>query len=884
VRRKLFVSIAVVALCGASVIALAPAPSSDAAVAPSQQWITAVDSDPKVPATITWGTSGLTATLGAVPAGTPGSCDSTNVATAANIVRFNATTYYSPTPPSGASGVQGCLSGLNSSVSRQVVFNKPVLSPIFHINNLDGSEIRFLAGPSGGPIALDRLSSNVQSQLVGGNILRPASVAGSRGCLVPDPATPNSGIDNSTCGSYRMSEDGGAVKSFTLQNVSRVSGADGYYWSISFPKSTLTKAFSPTTIRQGEEATATFTMSNPAEEAAVPLTGLGFEDALPAGMSLSRTGLTTNGQCGTPALNGGAATAGDTTAAVTGIDLAVGATCTVTITVTTASAGSFTNAASNITADFANLIPTGSTTLQVTAAATPTLTIVKTPTLTDTNSNGTADIGEKVAFSFAVANTGNVDLVDVEVDDPTLSARGVAVTPASVSLAAGGNTSFTSGEYTVTQADIDAGSLSNTATANGVYVESDGDRVPVASEPSTVIVPTPTRAPSVGLTKTATLVDEDDDGQMDVGETVTYDLVVTNTGNVTLTAVTLADAMLGTATPGPIATLAPGASVPFSVDHVARDSDIVNGEILNEASVTATPPSGADVTAADDATLSADTPAPALSIVKTPILTDTNNNGTADAGETITYSFAVENTGNVALVEVTVDDPALAALSIAISPTSASIAEGGGQTFTSAAYTVTQADVDAGSALSNTATAEGVYVRSDAVRIDVASGPSTVTVPVSAQAPAVELVKTAVLADKDGDGRADAGETITYELVVTNTGNVGLSNVTIADPMLGTSTPAPIATLAPAASRQFSIDYEVRESDIVGSEVVNRATVAATAPGGVLLSAADTAALTAQQAPSLLASTGVSVAAASLAAALLIALGSVLLMRRRRIA
>jgi len=164
----------------------------------------------------------------------------------------------------------------------------------------------------------------------------------------------------------------------------------------------------------------------------------------------------------------------------------------------------------------------------------------------------------------------------------------------------------------------------------------------------------------------------------------------------------------------------------------------------------------------------------------------------------------------------------------------------------------------------------------------VASGPSTVTVPVSAQAPAVELVKTAILTDKDDDGRADAGETITYKLVVTNSGNVGLANVTIADPMLGTATPAPIASLAPAASRQFSIDYEVRESDIVGSEVVNRATVAATAPDGVLLSAADTAALTAQQAPSLLASTGVSVAAASLAAALLIALGSVLLLRRRR--
>ena len=615
-RRKLWVTLAVIAGCAISFSALAPAPTSEAAVAASHQWVTAVTAPPTVPATITWGTSGLTATLGSATG--PGTCaGATNVATPAELLRFNAARYYSPTPPSGVSGIQHCISGLNSAITREVVFSKPVLAPIFHINNLDGSELQFLPGSSGGTIALSRLSSNVQSQLVGGNILRPVSVTGSNGCQYPDPATANSATNNSTCGSYRMAEDGGAVETFTLRNVSRIGGADGFYWSLSFPTSTLTKSFSPTTIRQGETATATFSMSNPAEQEAVPLSGLSFDDALPTGMTLADGSLTTNGQCGTPALNGGTAAAGDATAAVTGVDLAVGATCTITVSVTTSSTGSFTNAASNITAGFANLIPSGTTTLTVLEKAAPALTIVKAPVLTDSNNNGTADIGEQVAYSFTVTNTGNVDLIEVTVDDPTLDSLDIAITPTSAAIAAGGNTTFTSAAYNVTQADIDAGGLSNTATAEGTYVESDGDRVPATSLPSTVTVPTPARVPSLSLVKTAILTDTDGDGVADPGETVTFGFTITNTGNVTLTGVTLSDPMLGTATPKPIATLAPGASAPFSVPHQVRNSDIADGSLVNTAIVTALAPGSTIVTGTDTVTLGAQQPPPSLALTGT---------------------------------------------------------------------------------------------------------------------------------------------------------------------------------------------------------------------------------------------------------------------------
>lgn len=77
-------------------------------------------------------------------------------------------------------------------------------------------------------------------------------------------------------------------------------------------------------------------------------------------------------------------------------------------------------------------------------------------------------------------------------------------------------------------------------------------------------------------------------------------------------------------------------------------------------------------------------------------------------GQTLTYTFAVENTGNLALSNLQLADP-MPGLS---APTCAPVAIGGtlpvgGTTTCSATYTVTQADVNAGVAKTNTATVRG---------------------------------------------------------------------------------------------------------------------------------------------------------------------------------
>lgn len=101
-------------------------------------------------------------------------------------------------------------------------------------------------------------------------------------------------------------------------------------------------------------------------------------------------------------------------------------------------------------------------------------------------------------------------------------------------------------------------------------------------------------------------------------------------------------------------------------------------------------------------------------------------------GEIITYTFVVENTGNVPLVDVMVTDPLFAVVG---GPISLAVGEVDNSTF-SGTYAVTLADLNAGQ-LPNTAKVEGIYTRTGEVVED------TDTVIVNAiQTPGIALTKT----------------------------------------------------------------------------------------------------------------------------------------------
>ena len=124
--------------------------------------------------------------------------------------------------------------------------------------------------------------------------------------------------------------------------------------------------------------------------------------------------------------------------------------------------------------------------------------------------------------------------------------------------------------YTVTQADLDAGSVTNTAIghADGTPISTDRrrDRHRVQSA-------------GAGLAKTATPATYDA-----VGDVISYSYVVTNTGNVTLTGpVTVADDKAHRRPARPPASLAPGASMTCTATYTITQADLDAGSVTNTA-------------------------------------------------------------------------------------------------------------------------------------------------------------------------------------------------------------------------------------------------------------------------------------------------------------
>jgi uncharacterized repeat protein (TIGR01451 family) len=466
-----------------------------------------------------------------------------------------------------------------------------------------------------------------------------------------------------------------------------------------------------------------------------------------------------------------------------------------------------------------------------TEAPDPSITIVKHATVTPAGDQSAARVGDTIAYTFDVANTGNVTLTDVGVSD----AKAGSTTCPQDTLAPGASETCTAdASYTVVQGDVDAGSIINTAIAHGTPPTPPGGTTPdpVDSDPSMAIVPTAAAAPAISILKHAgSPVDANGDGITDAGDTIAYTFDVTNTGDVTLTDVGVTDTKAGSVT-CPQNTLAPGDTETCTADapYVITDADASAGTVHNSATAQGTPPTGSPVVSPPSTT---DTPvtleAPDLTIIKHAELNDANGNGVADVGETILYTFEVTNTGNVTLTDVGVTD----AKAGAVTCPQTTLAVAAMETCTAdAPYTVVQADVDSGS-VHNSATAHGTPPTPPGgpTPPPVDSPPSTTDTPTPPLAASLTIVKHAQLHDGNGNGRADVGETITYTFDVTNTGTEPLTDVGVADAKAGSVT-CPQATLAVGDTETCTADadYTVTQADADAGVVHNVATAHGTPP------------------------------------------------------
>ena len=465
-------------------------------------------------------------------------------------------------------------------------------------------------------------------------------------------------------------------------------------------------------------------------------------------------------------------------------------------------------------------------------ANTVTITPAAALDVTKTVKSGTpTKAGDPVVWTVTVKNTGNVTLTNVTVTDALSGATivtpcGFASPIASLAPSAAVSCDVS---YSVTQANVNAGSVTNTASATG--------KPPIGANVSDSDASTVTITPAAALDVTKTLKSG---APAKAGDPVVWTVTVKNTGNVTLTNVTVTDALSGATivTPcgfsSPIASMAPNASVSCDVSYSVTQTDVDAGSTTNTASATGKPPVGANVTDSDFNTVSIGV---AANIAVTKAL---KSGAPAKAGDPVTWTVTVKNTGNVTLTNVTVTDALSGATIVTPCGFSSPIASllPAASVSCDVSYSVTQANVDAGS-VANAATATGKPPVGPNV---TDTGTNTVTI---TPAPALDVTKI-----KKTGTPAKAGDAVVWTVTVKNTGNVTLTNVTVTDALSGATivTPcgfsSPIATMAPAATVSCDVSYAVTQANVDGGSVTNSASATGKPPVGANVTDSDSNAVT----------------------------------------
>ncbi len=322
------------------------------------------------------------------------------------------------------------------------------------------------------------------------------------------------------------------------------------------------------------------------------------------------------------------------------------------------------------------------------------------------------------------------------------------------------------------------------------------------------------------------------------GELLNYTITVTNTGNVILTGVTLSD---------------PGATV-LRLTDLSGDNDALLevGEIWQYSATRAVSQADLDTDGGGDGdidnTATADSNETAA-VSDSAVIPVSQNKSlqvvkTADvesvtAPGTLTYSYTVTNTGNAAIANVVVVDdngtPGNAADDVTLEVDAAGDIDGDGKLDVGEVweyeyeFAVTQDMMDDGADIVNIVTASGTGTTGDTDTESVAID----------QNPVITVVKdNGGVVDGDGNGD-DAGDTIVYSYMVSNTGNVTLYDVTADDDLLGLVSLVGLTDedddgdaddLAVGASASGTKTATLTQDDIDAGSVVNVVTASGTAP------------------------------------------------------
>ena len=535
-----------------------------------------------------------------------------------------------------------------------------------------------------------------------------------------------------------------------------------------------------------------------------------------------------------------------------------GVVATGTATVNYSADGNYTNTATLTAGNHGTL----TTTANVVVGSAPNLTIVKTQT-----SGTPTAVGQNITYSVVATNSGTLPITNVNLTDANAVLSGCTPALPVATLAVGATISCTA-THAVTNADVLSGNVANvvdgsfTSNATNFTRQSNTVNTPLNASMSVVKTQTSNTVPTAA------------------GDIITYSIVVTNTGSMTLSGVNVTDAnaTLGTCTPAiPVASLAANATITCTASRTVTSGDVTAGSVANVAIASTTTGPIANVSS-NTVTTNVVPPAQNNNQNNNPAPQATPNvnitkslksQAPKKAGDTVVYSVKVTNTGNVQINDNKVIDPDGKTL---VCPPNANVLAVGATIECEVSYVVTQDDVN-----------KGKIVR-DAKTNSVANGlektSNEVVVP-------LEQKDDLVIEQKQvGGNPKKPGDPIKYQIVTKNTGNITLKDVLVTNPaaVIESCTPAlPVASLDPGQQIVCTATYKVTAEDI-RTGVVNNASTAlaanftkASLPSNEVVTPLKDAVLTGE-----LAETGDDLSLACLFGASLVLAGALVLRRSRK--
>ncbi|MFK8018034.1 MAG: SdrD B-like domain-containing protein, partial [Gammaproteobacteria bacterium] len=375
------------------------------------------------------------------------------------------------------------------------------------------------------------------------------------------------------------------------------------------------------------------------------------------------------------------------------------------------------------------------------------------------------EAGADVLWEYIVTNTGDADLFEIAVVDD----QGVSVTCPDDFLGSG--ESFT---CTGSTDDAQAGQYVNMATVCG-NDQTDEPQEVCSTDASHyfgsvpgIVIETLTNGADADTPTGPNVV---------VGDTVMWEYVVTNSGNIELTDVVVVDSE-GVTVTCPSTTLAPGVSMTCTATGTSTA-----GQYMNVGSVTGTPPVGADVSATDPSHYFGSSPL--LSIEKTTngVDADVAPGPTIGVGEPVEWLYTVTNDGNVPLGGLNITD----SQGVIVTCPSTTLPPGGSITCTGSGVAQDGPYMNLGTACA--AAGDNPEVCASDPSHYTGAGPMI----------DIETLTQNVDADDPTGPNVIVGLPITWDYVITNTGGTPLSNIVVTDDQ-GVAINCPATTLEPGES------------------------------------------------------------------------------------